>query len=396
MATKSLFSKLWKMKILGASLFGAAVIFVGGIVFWGGFNTAMEATNTMGFCINCHEMKDNVYEEYKKTIHYTNRSGVRAVCSDCHVPRDWVHKFIRKIQASGEVFHWLMGSVDTPEKFDGKRYQLAKRVWETMKTTDSRECRNCHAFDQMNPDMQKQRARKQHSNAQTDGGTCIDCHKGIAHKPVHHLLEQEEEQKAKELEAKKAAAATPAPAPAAATAPAASVAASAPVASGPAAPPVTGKAVDWSKVAEVKTILFYPGQTSIEWVLTGTDHGGTRAFKKGDRCFECHSNETADMGAKMVSGSKAEATPIPGKRAAVPLSIKASYDSDNLYMRFEFPAGPHVDVPFAKGGKMDPENEIKLAMMIDGGKVDMAARSGCWTSCHSDARDMPTAPAAAA
>ncbi|OAN51090.1 hypothetical protein A6A04_16810 [Paramagnetospirillum marisnigri] len=390
MATESLFSKLSKIKILGASIFGAAVIFVGGIVFWGGFNTAMEATNTLGFCINCHEMKDNVYQEYIKTIHYTNRSGVRATCSDCHVPKDWVHKFIRKIQASGEVFHWLMGTVDTPEKFDGKRYQLAKRVWETMKSTDSRECRNCHAFDQMNPDMQKQRARKQHTNAQAEGGTCIDCHKGIAHKPVHHLLEQEEEQKAKEAEAKKAAAAKPAPAPATA-------AASAPAAAGGAAlPPVTGKAVDWSKAAETKTVLFYPGQTAIEWVLTGTDHGGTRAFKKGDRCFECHSNETAEMGAKMVSGAKAEATPIPGKRAAIPLSVKAAYDADNLYMRFEFPAGAHAPVPFAPGGKMDADNEVKLAMIIDGGKVDMAARSGCWTSCHSDARDMPTAPAASA
>ena len=156
------------------------------------------------------------------------------------------------------------------------------------------------------------------------------------------------------------------------------------------------KDINWASVPEAKTVLFYPGQTSIEWILTGADHGGLRAFKKGDRCFECHSEETADMGAKMVSGTKAEKTPIPGKRASVPLTIKAAYDSDNLYMRFEFPAGSHADVPFAKGGKMDPDNEIKLAMMIDAGKVDMAARSGCWTSCHSDNRDMPTAPAASA
>ena len=398
MATESLLGKLLRMKILGASLFGAGVIFVGGMMFWGAFNTAMEATNTLGFCINCHEMKDNVYQEYVKTVHYTNRSGVRAACSDCHVPKDWVHKFIRKIQASGEVFHWLMGSVNTPEKFDAKRFQLAKRVWATMKSTDSRECRNCHAFDQMNPAVQKQRARKQHENAQAEGGTCIDCHKGIAHKPVHQLLEQEEEQKAAEeakkkaeADAKKAATTAAAPASAPAAAPAA-----APVAGGVQLPPVTGKAVDWSKAAETKTVLFYPGQTAMEWILTGTDHGGTRAFKKGDRCFECHSNETADMGAKMVSGAKAEKTPIPGKRAAIPLSIKAAYDADNLYMRFEFPAGPHNDVPFAKGGKMDPDNEVKVAMMIDNGKVDMAARSGCWTSCHSDARDMPTAPDAGA
>ncbi|WP_096700957.1 ethylbenzene dehydrogenase-related protein [Magnetospirillum sp. 15-1] len=156
------------------------------------------------------------------------------------------------------------------------------------------------------------------------------------------------------------------------------------------------KAVNWDGIPVSETMLFYPGQTSMEWILTGSDHGGVRAFKKGDRCFECHSQEAQDMGTKMVTGAKAEKTPIPGKRAAFPLRVKAAYDAENLYLRFEFPAGPHADVPFAKGGKLDPDNEVKLAMMIDGGKVDMAARSGCWTTCHSDARDMPTAPAAAA
>jgi hypothetical protein len=156
------------------------------------------------------------------------------------------------------------------------------------------------------------------------------------------------------------------------------------------------KEINWGGVPATKTVLFFPGQTSMEWILTGTDHGGARAFKKNDRCFECHSEEAADMGAKMASGTKAEKTPISGKRPAIPLQVKAAYDSEYLYMRFEFPAGPHNPVPFAQGGKMDAANEIKLAMMIDGGKVDMASRSGCWTSCHSDNRDMPTAPEAAA
>jgi cytochrome c-type protein NapC len=96
------------MKILGAGLLGAAVIFVSGIVAWGGFNTVMEATNTMDFCIGCHEMQDNVYQEYKTTVHFQNGSGVRASCSDCHVPDPWVHKFVRKIQATGELYHWAL------------------------------------------------------------------------------------------------------------------------------------------------------------------------------------------------------------------------------------------------------------------------------------------------
>lgn len=167
----------------------AIAAFFGGIIFWGGLNTAMEATNTLNFCISCHEMESTVFQEYKKTIHYTNRSGVRAVCSDCHVPHSWFYKAKRKIEASAEVYHKIVGTVDTPEKFDAKRLELAKHVWEVMKSTDSRECRNCHAFEAMNPDMQKPRATGQHTSAMKDGGTCIDCHKGIAHKPVHKQLE---------------------------------------------------------------------------------------------------------------------------------------------------------------------------------------------------------------
>ncbi|MGE5547962.1 MAG: NapC/NirT family cytochrome c [Solirubrobacterales bacterium] len=189
---RSLFSRLMTTKILGATLVGASILFIGGIMFWGAFNTAMEATNNLDFCISCHEMESTVYQEYKQTIHYTNRSGVRAACPDCHVPRDWVHKIVRKIKASNEVYHKLVGSVNTPEKFEAKRFDLAKRVWATMKDTNSRECRNCHAFDQMNPEMQKPRARKQHQNAVEDGMTCIDCHKGIAHKPVHDKLTAQE------------------------------------------------------------------------------------------------------------------------------------------------------------------------------------------------------------
>lgn len=166
--------------------------FFSGIIFWGGFNTAMEATNTLEFCVSCHEMRDTVYQEYKKTVHYQNRTGVRAICSDCHVPRDWVHKMARKIQASGEVYGKIMGTIDTPEKFEAKRLELAEHEWKRMKGSDSRECRNCHTFDGMNTEVQKPRARKQHELAQRDKETCIDCHKGIAHQKPKGMKEDDE------------------------------------------------------------------------------------------------------------------------------------------------------------------------------------------------------------
>ena len=166
--------------------------FVAGILFWGGFNTAMEYTNREEFCISCHEMYDNVYVEYRNTIHYQNRTGVRAVCSDCHVPKEWVPKMIRKVQASRELYGKVMGTIDTPEKFEAKRLQLARSEWARMKAADSRECRNCHSLDSMNAASQKQRARKQHEMAREDNMTCIDCHKGIAHRKPQGMTEEDE------------------------------------------------------------------------------------------------------------------------------------------------------------------------------------------------------------
>ncbi len=166
--------------------------FFSGIIFWGGFNTGMEATNTLEFCIGCHEMRDTVYQEYKETIHYSNRTGVRAVCSDCHVPKDWTHKLIRKAKASFEVWGKLTGSIDTKEKFEAKRMQLATNEWERMKARDSIECRNCHSFDAMSPELQKQTPYKKHMKAKQEGKSCIDCHKGIAHQLPKEYEEPEE------------------------------------------------------------------------------------------------------------------------------------------------------------------------------------------------------------
>src|ERR1017187_127010 len=171
----------------------ASLFFVLGIIFWGGFNTGLEATNTLEFCISCHEMRDNVYQEYKKTIHFSNRTGVRAICSDCHVPKDWGHKMLRKMQASKEVWGKITGYVDTKEKFESHRMELATHEWARMKESGSRECRNCHNFEAMSADIQKQTVYKKHMKAKDDGMTCIDCHKGIAHHLPKEYRDPDEE-----------------------------------------------------------------------------------------------------------------------------------------------------------------------------------------------------------
>lgn len=170
-----------------------------GVIFWGGLNTVLEYTNRPNFCLTCHEMSIP-YEELKKTVHHVNRSGTSVTCADCHVPSsktpgDYGRKVMRKIEAARDVWGHLTGSIDTPEKFEAKRLVMAKREWARMKAADSQECRNCHKFDTMDKEKQKKRSIVKHEEAIEDKKTCIDCHKGIAHKAVHVGVDEEEGKK---------------------------------------------------------------------------------------------------------------------------------------------------------------------------------------------------------
>ena len=165
---------------LGAGVLFLALV-IGAVMLTAGA-AGLAWTNTETFCIGCHEMRDNVYAEFKGTIHDVNRSGVRAICSNCHVPHEPWPLIKRKMRASFELWGHFTGVIDTKEKFEKKRYELATRVWTRMKETDSLECRNCHHDNAFDPDKQSEKAKARHSTMKEKGLTCIDCHFGIAHR----------------------------------------------------------------------------------------------------------------------------------------------------------------------------------------------------------------------
>ncbi|KQY12767.1 NapC/NirT family cytochrome c [Rhizobium sp. Root482] len=183
---KRILAWVWRVLTTPAATLSLAFLtlggFVGGVLFWGAFNTALELTNTETFCISCHEMETNVYEELTRTVHFSNRSGVRASCPDCHVPHDWTDKIARKMQASKEVWGKIFGTINTRKKFLDHRLALAQREWARLKANDSLECRNCHSSVAMDLTKQTQRAAEIHTRYLLAGkATCVDCHKGIAH-----------------------------------------------------------------------------------------------------------------------------------------------------------------------------------------------------------------------
>jgi len=398
---------------------------IGGVIIWGGLNTGVEFTNRTEFCLSCHTMQ-TPYEELKKTVHYSNRTGTTVGCADCHVasskdPFDYARKLTQKVFASKDVIGQIMGTIDTPEKFEAYRLTMAKRVWAHMKETDSKECRNCHKFDKMDTTKQKDRSAVKHEGAIQDGKTCIDCHKGIAHKPVHHLLEKEQGHAATAQESAPPTPAQPAPAatakaeaapattPAAATAapaatPAQPAAATAqPVKPAPkaeavsAAAPATASAitaVDWSKIPTRQIKVFYPGQAGLEWVMNKADHSSAAdIIEKKRACAKCHEGDANEVGAAIVAGKPVgvsktvmEPNPPAGKVGFIPVTFQTTHDDSKIYFRFEW-------VPPKNGDKkMDPKHEVKLTMMFDGGgTVEGSDQNGCWATCHVDLRTMKEA-----
>lgn len=180
-----------------ASLILIAVVFIAGVVATGLFNVGLSSTNELEFCTGCHTMQTN-YKELQESVHFKNASGVKATCADCHVPKAFIPKMIAKVMAAKDVYHEILGTIDTPEKFETHRWEMANRVWDKMKATDSRECRSCHSFDNMDLSEQDRSARKRHAAAEDKGLTCIDCHKGIAHEEPDEPEEEDDDEDTKD------------------------------------------------------------------------------------------------------------------------------------------------------------------------------------------------------
>ena len=152
---------------------------VGGVIAG---TVGVVMTGTEEFCSTaCHSMNIPA-AEFKDTIHDVNRTGVRATCSDCHLPHhSVVAKLVKKTEAGiKDIYGEITGVINTKEKYEKERHRMAVQVWTEMKRNDSRECRHCHTTAKMDPERQSEAAKKKHESLKT-GMTCIDCHAGIAH-----------------------------------------------------------------------------------------------------------------------------------------------------------------------------------------------------------------------
>ena len=170
--------------------------------------------------------------------------------------------------------------------------------------------------------------------------------------------------------------------------------------------------IDWSKIQASSIQLFYPGQSSYEW-LRSKAHKGASKVAKGAACVSCHDekDEEKDLGEKLVKAGPLEPMPVAGKSGYKDLSVQAAYDAKNLYLRYEwktdqpFPGTEHQYLRFdgkewkvwgfpkldkvVQDGKQPGIYEDRMSIIIDDGKVAGFAEQGCWLTCHDGERDMP-------
>lgn len=144
-------------------------------------------------------------------------------------------------------------------------------------------------------------------------------------------------------------------------------------------------AAEWDKVEGKDIVLFYPGQSAWEWILTQNDHSGAKKLREGKPCLGCHDGEQKDIGDLIVSGKKLEPHPIPGKPGTLTLNVKVAHDVDRMYVRLQWKNGG------GGGEKMDPKYQSKITVMLNPDTFKAAELAGCWATCHNDMQTMPDA-----
>ena len=174
--------------------------------------------------------------------------------------------------------------------------------------------------------------------------------------------------------------------------------------------------LDWNRVPTKTLTLFYPAQSSYQWVR-GADHPGASMVAQGTSCVTCHNGQEEKLGNKLVRANPIEPTPVAGKNGALTLNVQVAYDNENAYFRFQWktqanragdaypvyrfdgkewkPYGNQRLAVAVRKGEQPAIYEDRLSMMIDDGSVPGFANQGCWLTCHRGERDMPEQPTTA-
>ena len=174
--------------------------------------------------------------------------------------------------------------------------------------------------------------------------------------------------------------------------------------------------IDWPKIPSKSITLFYPGQSTYEWLLAADHKKGDKQVAQGKACLSCHEGDEKDLGNKLVKGGGIEPAPIAGKNGTIDVAVQAAHDAEFVYFRFQWKTNAnregrmHDYVRYdgkawkwyghdrndkaVRAGEQPALYEDRFSIMLDDGKVPLFAQQGCWLTCHGGMRDAPNTASA--
>ncbi len=171
------------------------------------------------------------------------------------------------------------------------------------------------------------------------------------------------------------------------------------------------ESIDWSAVPTSKPRLFYPGQSSYEWLRIEEHKKASNQVKDGEACLECHKGEQKSLGEILTVENRLEPDPIADKNGYKRLSVQAAHDDSYLYLRFSWKSdgdgvgdqGNYMRFDGEQwqwyGNHRQHETVIdeeqpaiypdRLGIMMGDGRVPLYPKQGCWMTCHDSMLGMP-------
>jgi hypothetical protein len=168
--------------------------------------------------------------------------------------------------------------------------------------------------------------------------------------------------------------------------------------------------IDWSSVPTSKPRLFYPGQSSYEWLRIEDHKKASKEVQDGEACLKCHKGEQKSLGEILTQEGPLEPDPIEDKNGYKRLKVQAAHDDAYLYLRFSWSSdgdgigdqGNYIRFDGEQwqwygnhrqhGTVIDEEQPAiypdRLGIMIGDGRVPLYPEQGCWMTCHDSMTGM--------
>ena len=177
--------KINEMNIFARVGIFLTIAFVAGFVLpflsWLVGEESFTATGNADFCVSCHSMEPFVAANADNSHGGNNDYGIKATCTDCHLPHDNSANYLY-VKARTGIHDMWVENFGNPEDIDW----LAKSEHREEFVYDSG-CMTCHS--ELEEATKDEEEHTKYFAGETTS-TCVTCHEEVGHSNIKkHLLQ---------------------------------------------------------------------------------------------------------------------------------------------------------------------------------------------------------------